>query len=120
MLIHGSGADFLILLIYVLTFSFAGALVCFLLFHAVLISTGQTTVDFWGNLRRRQIARANNKPDPENPFDLGARQNWEQVFGRMHWSLALLPSFREAPWPPYATREDIEFNRVEYCSGKKV
>eukprot|EP00469_Lotharella_globosa_P012464 CAMPEP_0167780898 /NCGR_PEP_ID=MMETSP0111_2-20121227/5622_1 /TAXON_ID=91324 /ORGANISM="Lotharella globosa, Strain CCCM811" /LENGTH=161 /DNA_ID=CAMNT_0007671479 /DNA_START=98 /DNA_END=583 /DNA_ORIENTATION=- len=95
-----------LLLMYITTFSFAAVLMMFLLFHAMLISTGQTTIDFWGNMDRRRRARLHNDPPFRNPFDLGVRRNWEQVFGRVHWSVAVLPSFREPPWPPYATKED--------------
>mmetsp|Transcript_31372 Transcript_31372/g.50943 ORF Transcript_31372/g.50943 Transcript_31372/m.50943 type:complete len:239 (+) Transcript_31372:169-885(+) len=112
---YGIGSKLYILVIYVTAFSFSVVLTMFLAFHSFLISTGQTTIDFWMNLRQRAIAKRQKTNTPwENPFDLGMRRNWEQVFGRVHWSRAILPSLRRPPWPPYATKQDFDNEQVEF------
>lgn len=95
-------ADPYLYIAFVVAFSFSIVLLLFLLFQSCLISTGYTTVDFWKS--RRVMAQNGRAGAPLNPFDLGPRRNWERVFGRVHWMVALLPSIRAPPWPPYAAR----------------
>ena len=35
-----------------------------------------------------------------NPYDVGTRQNWQQVYGTQHPLMALLPSSREPEFLP--------------------
>jgi len=85
--------------------------------------SGQTTVDFWANAKKRRalrrlkdrdrdLAKATGQPIEAgnsskyvfvNPYDLGVRRNFERVFGREHWLVAILPSTRLPPWPPFET-----------------
>mmetsp|Transcript_2477 Transcript_2477/g.3568 ORF Transcript_2477/g.3568 Transcript_2477/m.3568 type:complete len:388 (+) Transcript_2477:72-1235(+) len=119
-ILHGVNYDFSLLLIYLTSFSFSAVLTLFLAFHAMLISTGQTTIGFWKNIALRARARKNKEPIPVNPFNLGTKLNWQRVFGDMHWTLAILPSVREPPWPPYATLDDVKAGRIDFGSAKRI
>ena len=79
--------------IFVLAISVGAALSGLLGWHLFLISTGQTTVEFYINRARREKARARGVLYA-NPYDLGSwARNWAQVFGEdLPWWRAALPS----------------------------
>lgn len=88
-----------IILTFVLAFSVGLALTGLLGWHVFLITTGQTTIEFYINKARRERARQRGFLYT-NPHDLGSRQNWQQVFGRdLPWWRSLLPSTRLPPAP---------------------
>ena len=53
--------------------------------HTHLLLTGQTTLEFYGRLGRRDAQRQ------VNPHDKGALRNFQDVFGQRPWLVALLP-----------------------------
>eukprot|EP00525_Craspedostauros_australis_P010108 CAMPEP_0198122536 /NCGR_PEP_ID=MMETSP1442-20131203/35108_1 /TAXON_ID= /ORGANISM="Craspedostauros australis, Strain CCMP3328" /LENGTH=168 /DNA_ID=CAMNT_0043781581 /DNA_START=1 /DNA_END=507 /DNA_ORIENTATION=+ len=70
-------------------------------FHLYLTLTAQTTIEFHGNwMSARKARKAKRKWI--NPYSLGARRNWQQVFGsRLNPFLAvLLPSTRQPEYLP--------------------
>jgi len=81
----------------ILSFVFCLALslaVCALMsFHIYLIFTAQTTVECHGNNTRKKRAKEEGKIW-KNPYDLGWKLNWQQVYGSQHPLLAMLPSSR--------------------------
>lgn len=76
------------------------AVACLGGFHLYLCLTGQTTIEFHGNwMNRRKAKRLNKKW--KNPYDMGLKRNWQQVFGSGSWFLALMiPSKREPEYLP--------------------
>mmetsp|Transcript_1586 Transcript_1586/g.6943 ORF Transcript_1586/g.6943 Transcript_1586/m.6943 type:complete len:335 (+) Transcript_1586:273-1277(+) len=66
--------------------------------HIYLLLSGQSTIEFYLNRRRRAYARSRGRIW-RNPFDLGIQKNWEQVFGPGNPLLAVQPSFRDPPEP---------------------
>ncbi len=87
-----------VVFVFVLAFSVGAALTGLLGWHVYLISTGQTTIEFYINKFRRERARLRGVLYA-NPYDLGSCQrNWGQVFGEgLPWWRALLPSMRSPP-----------------------
>jgi palmitoyltransferase len=91
-----------------LSFMLCIALLCSILclggFHIYLTLTAQTTIEFHANWVNRRRARSNGDKPWRNPYDLGWRQNWQQVYGRMqhggYWWMALLPSRRPPDFLP--------------------
>jgi hypothetical protein len=69
-------------------------------FHLYLCLTGQTTIEFHGNwMNKRKAKRLNKKY--KNPYDLGWRRNWQQIYGTQPWLTAfLIPSTREPEFLP--------------------
>jgi uncharacterized membrane protein YgcG len=84
--------------VFVLAFSVGAALTGLLGWHVFLISTGQTTIEFYINRARRERARMRGVLYA-NPYDLGScKRNWGQVFGQgLPWYRAVLPSTRPPP-----------------------
>ena len=68
--------------------------------HIFLVLTAQTTIEFYGNHTLRQRAKHRGHAF-RNPYDRGLRRNWQHVFGTRPWLLALLPSRRPPPGPPW-------------------
>jgi len=67
-------------------------------FHVYLVLTNQTTIEFQLNLMHRREARKNGEYF-RNPYDMGRRRNFQQVFGpnpfcRFRW---LMPYLAQAP-----------------------
>eukprot|EP00455_Lapot_gusevi_P003266 TRINITY_DN1133_c0_g1_i6.p1 TRINITY_DN1133_c0_g1~~TRINITY_DN1133_c0_g1_i6.p1 ORF type:complete len:302 (-),score=40.29 TRINITY_DN1133_c0_g1_i6:124-1029(-) len=63
----------------VLTIAFAVSLLFFVGFHAKLVFSNQTTIEFSDTSVYR------SREPPRNPYDLGSRKNFEQVFGTNPW-----------------------------------
>lgn len=83
-----------VVFVFVLAFSVGAALAGLLGWHVYLISTGQTTIEFYVNKARRERARLRGVLYV-NPYDRGScGRNWGQVFGDRPWWRALLPSTR--------------------------
>ena len=80
-----------------------GAAVFFLFaFHLYLIFSGQTTIEFHGNVGKRRKAR-HRGVRWSNPYDLGWRRNLKQVYGEGAFTLAAyMPSSREPEFLPVA------------------
>jgi len=82
-------------------------------FHCYLVLTNQTTIEFQLNLILRREARKNGE-FYRNPYDMGRRRNFQQVFGpnafcRFQW---LMPYLAQAP-----TGDGISFTSI---SGVKI
>jgi palmitoyltransferase len=56
------------------------ALTLFILWHAYLVATNQTTIEFYSNRMDASDARRNGQRWV-NPYSVGPRGNFEQVFG---------------------------------------
>lgn len=85
---------------FMITLSVGIAITLLLSFHLYLTLSAQTTIEFYGN--RVKSFRARRRGEVwHNPYDLGMRKNWEQVFGKMHPLLSILPARRQPGWPPY-------------------
>lgn len=80
------------------------AVACLGGFHLYLCLTGQTTIEFHANFsNRRKAARLQKKW--KNPYDLGYRRNWQQVYGyskkyNTWWKALFLLSRREPEFLP--------------------
>lgn len=86
-----------IIFTFVLSLSVGLALSGLLGWHLFLISTGQTTIEFYINKARRDRARLRGGAY-SNPYDLGFRKNWQQVLGgELSLWRAVLPSSRLPP-----------------------
>ena len=69
-----------IVFVFVLTLSVLFALTLFILWHTYLVATNQTTIEFYSN--RMDSAEARRRGERwVNPFSIGMRGNFEQVFG---------------------------------------
>jgi len=67
-----------------------------LAWHVYLVSTNQTTIEFYINMEERADAKEQGLVYT-NPFDKGFRKNWRRVFGDgPRWS-AILLSLRPPP-----------------------
>jgi hypothetical protein len=77
------------------------AVACLGGFHLYLCLTGQTTIEFHGNWMNKSKAKRLNKKW-KNPYDLGYKRNWQQVYGsRQPWLRAwIVPSTREPEFLP--------------------
>ena len=69
-----------IVFVFVLTLSVLFALTLFLLWHAYLVATNQTTIEFYSNRMDASDARKRGERWV-NPYSIGIRGNFEQVFG---------------------------------------
>eukprot|EP00934_Nitzschia_sp_Nitz4_P002406 Nitzschia sp. Nitz4//scaffold28_size193895//150477//152134//NITZ4_001680-RA/size193895-augustus-gene-0.313-mRNA-1//-1//CDS//3329546027//2401//frame0 len=77
------------------------AVLCLGGFHLYLVLTAQTTIEFHANFGHRKHARVNRLGPWKNPYSLGWRRNWQQVYGSQPWYIALLvPSRREPEFLP--------------------
>ena len=71
------------------------AVSCLGFFHLYLTLTGQTTIEFHGNYTNKRKAKKLGKPW-KNPYDMGIKGNWEQIFGRGNPIRSLIiPSARQ-------------------------
>ena len=73
-------------------------------FHTYLVLSGQTTIEFHGNFVRKARAKKLGKKY-RNPYDMGWKRNWQQVYGDYddRWSMLmaiLIPSKREPHFLP--------------------
>lgn len=84
---------------FMLCLSVGIAVMCLMSFHLYLVFTAQTTIEFHGNWSKRRQARKRGRAWM-NPYDLGWKRNWQQVFGSLHPLVALLPSWREPEFLP--------------------
>lgn len=88
----------LVPLVFVLSCSVGLAVGILFFWHIYLVSTGQSTIEFYGNQSKR--FRATKRGEVwRNPFNIGLRKNWKQIFGDRPWYLAVLPSARPPPPP---------------------
>jgi palmitoyltransferase len=85
---------------FVLTLSVAIAVMILLSWHVYLVLSAQTTIEFYGNRSKASKLRVKGI-FYHNPYDLGWARNWQQVFGNSHPLIAILPSRRPPPWPPW-------------------
>ena len=89
--------DQLLLFVFVLVLSVLFALTLFIGWHSYLVATNQTTIEFYANRFDAADARARGEPW-SNPFSVGFRANFEQVFGmRRHVCAWLLPDRKPPP-----------------------
>lgn len=88
-----------IALTFMLCLSIGVAVLFLLLFHLYLILTAQTTVEFHGNWANKKRARKRGT-SWINPYDLGSKANWTQIYGTSHPLRAMLPSSREPEFLP--------------------
>lgn len=68
-------------------------------FHIFLTFTAQTTIEFHGNWVSRSKAKR-LKQKWKNPYDLGWKRNFQQVYGSGPWWTAFLPSSRQPEFLP--------------------
>jgi len=94
---HHRRHDQVVVFTFVLTLSVLFALGLFITWHLYLITTNQTTIEFYSNKMDASDARRRGERW-YNPFSVGARKNFEQVFGMSRnicsW---LLPSRKPPP-----------------------
>jgi palmitoyltransferase len=85
------------LFVFVLTLSVLFALSLFIVWHTYLIATNQTTIEMYGNRMDAAEAKRNGERWV-NPYSVGVRGNFEQVFGQTrNRCLWLRPSRRLPP-----------------------
>ena len=90
--------DHAVVFVFVLTLSVLFALTLFILWHAYLVATNQTTIEFYSN--RMDSAEARRRGEHwVNPFSVGLRGNFEQVFG-----MSRCARRQDARRPPHAPR----------------
>lgn len=82
-------------------------------FHVYLVLTNQTTIEFQLNLLKRKEARRNGEYF-RNPYDIGRRRNFQQVFGpntffRFLWAM---PYLAQAPTGDGMNFSSLSFNRM--------
>lgn len=77
------------------------AVCCLGSFHLYLVLTGQTTIEFHANFVSKTKARRSGQKY-RNPYDMGWRRNWQQVYGYRSSMLSafLIPSTREPDYLP--------------------
>ena len=93
-----------------LAFAVGISLTFFTAFHLILVLTGQTTIEFWGNWAGWMSARAKGHAWKGRPFDEGLRANWRRVFGSLNPILAVaIPSCRRPPFPPFPWPPPLAF-----------
>lgn len=92
-------------------------------FHAYLLLTSQTTIEFHGNCANKRRAKQ-RKTRWRNPYDLGLLRNFQQVYGPRHPILAMMiPSLREPeflpiPIPGERGRRHPKSNKGAFEEGK--
>jgi palmitoyltransferase len=72
-----------------------------LAWHIYLVSTNQTTIEFYINMEERADAKEQGFIYT-NPFDKGWRKNWKRIFGDGSWYEVILISLRKPPPPIYS------------------
>ncbi|CAM9124158.1 unnamed protein product [Laminaria digitata] len=87
-----------VMLTFVLALSVGIAISVLLGWHIYLVLTAQTTIEFYQNQTNRSRSRQWGEVW-SNPFDVGYKGNWQQVFGQKPFLLGLMPS-RCPPPPP--------------------
>ncbi|CAN0216881.1 unnamed protein product [Pylaiella littoralis] len=87
-----------VMMTFVLALSVGLAISLLMGWHIYLICTAQTTIDFYQNQANRSRARQWGELWT-NPFDVGCKGNWQQVFGPQPFLVGLLPSRRHPPPP---------------------
>jgi len=86
------------------------AVACLGGFHFYLCLTAQTTIEFHGNFMNRRKAKRLNKKWT-NPYSLGWRRNFQQVFGTQPaWKAFLIPSTREPEFLPLPMPDGLRSN----------
>jgi len=87
----------MLLFTFMLSLSVLFALSLFIVWHAYLVATNQTTIEFYSN--RLDAMEARNAGEVwTNPYSLGVRANFEQVFGlSRHTASWLLPNLKVPP-----------------------
>eukprot|EP00941_MAST-03F_sp_MAST-3F-sp1_P004014 g4014.t1 len=79
--------------------------------HVFLVLSGQTTIEFYGNMTRYRRSRHRGEYFT-NPYDNGWKKNFQHVFGTAPFLLALLPSDREPPGKPWPEKIQARLSRV--------
>jgi palmitoyltransferase len=93
-----------------LAFAVGISLTFFSVFHLILVLTGQTTIEFWGNWAAWMSSRAKGQVWKGRPFDEGLTANWRRVFGSRNPILAVaIPSCRRPPFPPFPWPPPLAF-----------
>jgi len=91
---------------FMLCVSIGIAVACLGGFHLYLCLTGQTTIEFHGNWVNRRKAKKLNKKW-KNPYDMGLKRNWQQIYGGGNPFMAfLIPSRREPEFLPLPLPEE--------------
>lgn len=85
-----------LLFVFILTCSILVALGLFLFWHTFLVLSNQTTIEFYCNRFDAAEARRAGKTF-RNPYTLGSRANFEQVFGRKSFLACTFPSRAKPP-----------------------
>ncbi len=99
----GAGAGFFApdaraTLTFIITLSVGVAVGGLFAWHVYLVSSNQTSIEFMGNRAAAAAGRNGLRGAVfRNKFDLGARRNWESVFGPGPWYGWLLPRYRLPP-----------------------
>lgn len=101
----------LVFAVLVVTVGGSVALSCLLGFHIYLVSSGQTTIEFYQNNAARQRSKTF-----ENPYNLGIKRNFEHIFGPpkarwMPWWIAFAVTSTSRPvgdGMTYATKLDLD------------
>lgn len=87
----------MLLFTFMLSLSVLFALSLFIIWHAYLVATNQTTIEFYSNRIDAMEARQAGEVWT-NPYSLGVRANFEQVFGlSRHMGSWLLPNCKPPP-----------------------
>jgi len=78
--------------IFVLVITSAiGIAISFLFFaHLYLTLTGQTSIEYCERVAEASLCGKKKK----HPYDMGWKQNWQQVFGNRNFFVMILPSSR--------------------------
>lgn len=104
---------------FVLALSVGIALSGLLGWHVFLISSGQTTIEFYINRACREKARQRGVLYT-NPHNLGCIRNWQQVFGfTLPWYRTFLPSTRLPPQMTVIMPRDEEEEGKEEEEGRR-
>ena len=103
-----------VIMSFVLAAAIGVAVLGFLLFHTYLLLTNQTTIEFISS--QPTSALRESATFRKNPFDLGRRANWNQVFGeqgRWRWAFSFIHQFEEeqAEFPTIGIRHKLEADR---------
>eukprot|EP00640_Fibrocapsa_japonica_P002187 CAMPEP_0113935984 /NCGR_PEP_ID=MMETSP1339-20121228/2995_1 /TAXON_ID=94617 /ORGANISM="Fibrocapsa japonica" /LENGTH=342 /DNA_ID=CAMNT_0000938297 /DNA_START=54 /DNA_END=1082 /DNA_ORIENTATION=- /assembly_acc=CAM_ASM_000762 len=96
-----------VVLTFILAVSVGFALTILGGWHVYLICSGQTTIEFYINSTKTYQASSRGELY-SNPYNLGLKANWRQVFGPQSFFLAILPSLRKPPPPIVAFYAGLE------------
>jgi len=93
------------------------AVACLGGFHLYLCLSAQTTIEFHGNFLNRRKARRLNKKW-SNPYSLGWRRNFQQIYGTQPvWKAILVPARREPEFLPLPLPGDRGL-RANYAAAR--